>query len=65
MPTKLFITEDDEPVFMSHDGEKFSTKRDAQHPQIAAFIYPGSPGNDITDFVEKMEDQIGKKVITD
>jgi hypothetical protein len=65
MPTKLFVTEDAEPVFMSHDGDKFSTTRDAQHPKIAAFSYPGTPGNSITDFVEKMEKQLGKKVITD
>ena len=65
MPIKLFITEDAEPVFMSQARDRFSTKRDAQHSQIAAFMYPGTPGNRIGDFVEKMETQIGKRVFTD
>jgi hypothetical protein len=65
MPIKLFITEDAEPVFMSQAGDTFSTTQDARHPQIAAFIYPGTPGNKIGDFVEKMETQIGKRVLTD
>jgi hypothetical protein len=64
MPTKLFITEDNEPVFMSQIGDRFSTKRDAEHPRIAAFIHPGIPGNSVSDFVPKMEMQIGKKVLT-
>jgi hypothetical protein len=65
MPIKLFITEDAEPVFMSQAGDNFSTKRDAQHPQIAAFMFPGMPDNRIGDFVEKMETQIGKRVLAD
>ena len=65
MPAMLFITAEGEPVFMSQAADKFSTTLDAQHPQIAAFIYPGTPGNKITDFIKKMETQLGKKVITD
>jgi hypothetical protein len=65
MPTKLFITEDDEPVFMSQTGDRFSTKRDAEHPKIAAFTYHGLPGDRFTEFIEKMEKQIGKKVLSD
>ena len=34
-------------------------------PKIAPFIYPEMPGNRIGDFVEKMEAQIGKRVLTD
>jgi hypothetical protein len=65
MPTKLFITEDDEPVFMSQTGDRFSTKRDAEHPQIAALTYHGIPGDRIADFIEQIEKQIGKKVLSD
>jgi hypothetical protein len=62
MPTKIFVTEHDESVYMNEAGTSFSLTQDAEHPQLAQYGYEGTLDDGIDKFMQKMKDQIGERV---
>ena len=63
MPTKVFVTVDDEPVYSNEAQTSFTITPDAEHHQLAQYSYQGTLDDEgIDTFMKRIHEQIGKKV---